>query len=333
MNKEDLKISMIGGGSWATAIVKTITDNGFVMRWWIRELEIIESIKNYGRNSLYLSALELNRERLILSNDVDDVIENSDIIIFCVPSAFLTSALANTRRNALKNKIIVSAIKGIIPDSNLIIGEYFNKEFNVGFDKFVVVSGPSHAEEVAQDKLTYLTCASQNSEVATIVSKFLNCRYIKTTISDDIYGTEYSAVLKNIYALATGVAKGLGYGDNFVSVLISNALQEIKRFIDAVHPIERDLSNSVYLGDLLVTAYSQFSRNRTFGMMIGSGYSVKSAQLEMQMIAEGYFASNCIYQINKKYNVDMPIAEAIYNILYQRISPAIEYRILSDRLS
>lgn len=333
MEAQNKQIAMIGGGSWATALVKILTDNGHTINWWVREQEIIENLKSHGRNPMYLSSVDFDKTTISVSNDIKNIIENSQIIIFCVPSAFLRDAMNILPKDALQNKIVVSAIKGIIPDLNLIIGEFLNQEYHVSFQNFIVVSGPSHAEEIAQEKLTYLTVASQNNDIANEMADILHSRYLKTSTSDDIFGTEYSAVLKNIYAVATGIAKGLGYGDNFISVLISNALQETKRFIDTVHPIDRDLTNSVYLGDLLVTAYSQFSRNRTFGMMVGSGYSVKSAQLEMNMIAEGYYASYCIHQIKKNFTVDMPITEAVYNILYERISPHVEFRILSDRLS
>ncbi|MEI7595675.1 MAG: NAD(P)H-dependent glycerol-3-phosphate dehydrogenase [Bacteroidota bacterium] len=333
METQKKQIAMIGGGSWATALVKILTDNGHKLNWWIREEDIIENIQRHGRNPRYLSSVDFDPSNLNISNDLRRVINSSDIIVFCVPSAFLKSVLDDLPKDALRGKTIVSAIKGIIPEINLIIGEFFNQEYSVSFQDFIVVCGPSHAEEVAQEKLTYLTVSSQNNTIAQEFCEILNSRYIKTSTSDDIFGTEYSAVLKNIYAIATGIAKGLGFGDNFTSVLISNALQETKRFIDTVHPIDRDLTNSVYLGDLLVTAYSQFSRNRTFGMMIGSGYSVKSAQLEMNMIAEGYYASYCIHQIKKNYTVDMPITEAVYNILYERISPHVEFRILCDKLS
>ena len=203
----------------------------------------------------------------------------------------------------------------------------------MSMDNIGVITGPCHAEEVAMEKLSYLTIASQNSKSADYVASQLACRYIKTTVSDDIYGTEYSAVLKNVFAIASGICHSLGYGDNFQAVLISNAIQEIKRFVDVVHPIDRDIKSSAYLGDLLVTAYSQFSRNRTFGGMIGKGYSVKSAQLEMNMIAEGYYGVKCVYEINKQYQVDMPITNAVYNIVYEKISPAIEMKLLSDQLS
>jgi len=228
---------------------------------------------------------------------------------------------------------MVSAIKGIVPENNVIVGEFFHNRYKISYQDIGVISGPCHAEEVAMEKLSYLTVACQDTDKAELLASKLECRYIKTTVSDDIYGTEFSAVLKNIFAIASGICHGLGYGDNFQAVLISNGIQEIKRFVDTVHPIDRDIKDSVYLGDLLVTAYSQFSRNRTFGSMIGKGYAVKSAQVEMNMIAEGYFAVKCIKEVNKNYQVDMPITDAVYNILYERISPVIEMKILADRLS
>ncbi|MGZ4049425.1 MAG: NAD(P)H-dependent glycerol-3-phosphate dehydrogenase, partial [Bacteroidia bacterium] len=284
-------------------------------------------------NPNYLTSVEFDTTKLALSSDLKEVIKNADVLIMAVPSAFLKDALSNLTIEDLKNKQVFSAIKGIVPEHNLIVGEFFNKEFKVPMENIGVITGPCHAEEVAMEKLSYLTIASQSIENAGYVASQLNCRYIKTTVSDDIYGTEYSAVLKNVFAIASGICHGLGYGDNFQAVLISNAIQEIKRFVDAVHPIDRDIKSSAYLGDLLVTAYSQFSRNRSFGGMIGKGYSVKSAQLEMNMIAEGYYGTKCVYEINKQYNVEMPITEAVYRILYEKMSPIIEMKLLTDQLS
>ncbi len=327
------KIAVIGGGSWATAIVKMLCNNTPQVYWWIRNAATIEHIKKYKHNPNYLTSVEFDTEKLVLDADIKNIIKNADILIMAVPSAFLKAALDGITAEDLKGKQIFSAIKGIVPEDLLIVGEFFNKKCNVTIDNIGVITGPCHAEEVAMEKLSYLTIASQNTEIASYVASQLNCRYIKTTVSDDIYGTEYSAVLKNVFAIANGICHGLGYGDNFQAVLISNAIQEIKRFVDAVHPIDRDIKSSAYLGDLLVTAYSQFSRNRTFGNMIGKGYSVKSAQMEMNMVAEGYYGVKCIYEINKEFNVDMPITTAVYHILYEKISPAIEMKLLTDKLS
>jgi glycerol-3-phosphate dehydrogenase (NAD(P)+) len=233
----------------------------------------------------------------------------------------------------MATKTVFSAVKGIVPEYNAIPARFIHKTFGTPYDAIGIISGPCHAEEVALERLSYLTVAAQDDDVAEEMADLLACRYIKTTTSDDLFGTELSAVLKNVYALASGICSGLGYGDNFQAVLISNAIQEIENFIDEVSPIHRDVKSSAYLGDLLVTAYSKFSRNRTFGFMIGKGYSVKSAQLEMDMIAEGYYATKCVVEINKKFQVEMPILEAVYRILYEKISPAIEMRLLTEKLS
>ncbi|MES2591328.1 MAG: NAD(P)H-dependent glycerol-3-phosphate dehydrogenase [Bacteroidota bacterium] len=327
------QIAVIGGGSWATAIVKMLCNNVPTIYWWIRHEAAIEHIKKHKHNPSYLTSVEFDTHKLALSADLKEIISKADVLIMAVPSAFLKDALSGLSAEDFKNKQIFSAIKGIVPQHNLIVGEFFNKEYNIPVENIGVITGPCHAEEVAMEKLSYLTVASQNTGNAEFLAAQLKCRYIKTTVSDDIYGTEYSAVLKNVFAIASGICHGLGYGDNFQAVLISNALQEIKRFVDKVHPIDRDIKSSAYLGDLLVTAYSQFSRNRTFGSMIGKGYSVKSAQLEMNMIAEGYYGVKCVYEINKQYQVDMPITNAVYNILYDKISPLIEMKLLTDELS
>lgn len=326
-------IAVIGGGSWATAIVKILCNNSENINWWIRNAETVNYINKFHHNPNYLSSVEFEKKRIHVTADVKEAILKSDIIILAVPSAFLTEALKGITADELKNKLIFSAIKGIVPDHNLIVGEFLNQIYNIPFSNIGIITGPCHAEEVAMEKLSYLTIASQNNDAASQVAALMSCRYIKTTVSDDIYGTEYSAVLKNIVSVACGICHGLGYGDNFQAVLVSNAIQEIKRFVDVVHPIDRDIKSSAYLGDLMVTAYSQFSRNRTFGNMIGKGYSVKSAQMEMNMVAEGYYASKCIHEINKQYKVDMPISTAVYHILYEKISPVVEMRILSDKLS
>lgn len=326
-------VAVIGGGSWATAIVKMLCNNAEKVHWWIRNNETVEYILKYRHNPQYLSSVELHTEKLHVSNDLKKVIASADMLIMAVPSAFLKDALKSLRADDLKGKVIVSAIKGIIPEHNLIPGEFFNRVYNVPFDNIGVITGPCHAEEVAMEKLSYLTIACQKKEHAETLASLIRCRYIKTTVSDDIYGTEYAAVLKNVFAIASGICHGLGYGDNFQAVLIANAIQEIKRFVDAVHPIDRDIKSSAYLGDLLVTAYSQFSRNRTFGSMVGKGYSVKYAQFEMNMVAEGYYAAKCVNEVNKQYKVEMPICDAVYRILYEKISPAIEIKLLTDKLS
>lgn len=326
-------ISVIGGGSWATALVKILSNNVDTIHWWLRSEETAGFIRKYKHNPNYLTDVEINLEKVKVGSNLPAIISSSEIVILAVPSAFLKDTLKNITSIDLKDKIIISAIKGIIPDDLLIVGDFIQKQFSVPASSIGVITGPCHAEEVAMERLSYLTVACQNLENANIIAGTLNCRYIKTSVSDDIFGTEYSAVLKNVIAIASGICHGVGYGDNYQAVLISNAIQEIKRFVDAVHPINRDINDSAYLGDLLVTAYSSFSRNRMFGTMVGKGYSVKFAQLEMNMIAEGYYATQCIYEINKKYKVHMPITSAVYRVLYEKVAPRIEMKLLSDQLS
>jgi glycerol-3-phosphate dehydrogenase (NAD(P)+) len=327
------RVAVIGGGSWATAIVKMLNNNCDEVFWWIRKAETADFIKKYRHNPNYLSAVEINLERVKINTSIAEVFSRADIIVLAVPAAFLANTLQKLSTENFADKIIVSAIKGIVPEQNKIVGEYLHDTFNVEYENIAVISGPCHAEEVALEKLSYLTIACSNTVNAQKVANQLMCRYIKCSVTDDIFGTEYAAVLKNIFAVASGICHGLGYGDNFQAVLVSNAIQEIERFVNAVHPINRDIKQSAYLGDLLVTAYSQFSRNRTFGNMLGKGYSVKSAQFEMNMIAEGYYAANCMHEINKLHQVNMPISDAVYNIIYERISPVIEMKLLTDKLS
>jgi glycerol-3-phosphate dehydrogenase (NAD(P)+) len=322
------KIAVIGGGSWATALVKIMLENLPEVGWFMRNSDRIKYIQKYRHNPQYLSSVELDTDRLRLSDNIVEIVDEYDILILAIPAVFLEDAL-NPAKPKLEKKTILSAVKGIIPEKNLIIGEFFNQFYNVPLSSIAVLSGPSHAEEVALERLSYLTIASIDEGLAEELGSYFDCHYINPVISDDIYGTEYSAVLKNIMALAAGIYHGLGYGDNFQAVLISNAIQEIKRFVDQVHPISRDIKSSAYLGDLLVTAYSQFSRNRMLGTMIGKGYSVKTAQLEMNMVAEGYYAAKCIHESNKIYEVNMPIAEAVYRILYEGISPMVEMQLLT----
>ncbi|WP_246862641.1 NAD(P)H-dependent glycerol-3-phosphate dehydrogenase [Pedobacter sp. KBS0701] len=329
------KIAMIGGGSWATAIVKMLADNLSEKEifWWMRNETAIEHIKKFKHNPHYLSSVELKLGQDNISSDISSIIKSADFVILNVPAAFLKETLSAITPEDLKGKKIVSAIKGIVPEDNLIIGEFLHEKYNIPYHDILVVSGPCHAEEVAFEKLSYLTIACTDVDKAAAFASILNTRYIKTNVSDDIFGTEYAAVLKNIYAVASGICHGIGYGDNFQAVLISNAIREIKRFVDLVHPIDRDIKESAYLGDLLVTAYSQFSRNRTFGNMIGKGYTVKSAQLEMNMVAEGYYAAKCMHIKNQEYNVDMPICKAVHSIIYEKRSPQIEMKLLAEKLN
>ncbi len=333
----DLKktVGIVGSGSWATAMVKMLGDNEVdkSMYWWVRNRDTADYIKRFKHNPNYLSAVMVKIPKRNIHADARTVVAHSDIVILNTPAAFLKDALKEVTPDMLRGKIVVSAIKGIVPDENQIVGDYLQERFEVPISNIAVIGGPCHAEEVSSEKLSYLTVASQDTNVAALVASLIATRYIKTNVSDDIYGTEYAAVLKNIYAVAGGICHGIGFGDNFQAVLVSNAIREMADFVNTVHPIKRDIKESAYLGDLLVTAYSQFSRNRTFGNMIGKGYLVKSAQLEMNMVAEGYYASNCIQQICLKHGISLPICDAVYNVLYRNQSPVVEMKALAEKLT
>jgi len=324
-------VAVIGSGSWATAIVKLLSSNTSSICWYIQFDDILKHIKKYHHNPRYLSALNFNPEKLFLTGDINKAVNSSEIVILVTPAAFLKDTLKPLSAT-FKNKTVCSAIKGFIPEDNCIVGEFLHKAYNVPYPDIVVITGPSHAEEVAMEKLTYLTIASQNSEKAIRVAGLLKNHYLRTIISDDIYGTEYASVMKNIYAIAAGICIGLGYGDNFLAVLLSNAAFELRLFIDSFHPVDRDINSSAYLGDLLVTGYSQFSRNRSFGTMIGKGYSVRNALLEMTMIAEGYYASKGIHKLRSEMNLRIPIAETVYRILYENGVPSKEIHNLTKIL-
>ena len=323
------KIAIIGGGTWATAIAKLILNNTDSINWYMRRKDRIDDFKRLGHNPAYLSSVKFDISRIHFSNNLNMTIRNSDTLIFVTPSPYLKQHLKKLK-TPLYNKFIVSAIKGIVPDENMIVTDYLKKIYNVPAENLAVIGGPCHAEEVALERLSYLTIGCADTERAKIVANMLNGNFLKTSISQDVEGIEYGSVLKNVYAIAAGICYGLKYGDNFQAVLISNAIQELNRFVNAVNPIDRNICESVYLGDLLVTAYSRFSRNHTFGTMIGKGYSVKTAQIEMEMVAEGYYGTKCIKEVNEKYNVEMPILDAVYNILYNKKSSFIEIRQLTE---
>ena len=325
------KIAIIGSGSWATALAKILLNNVMEINWYFRSESNIELFKKFGHNPNYLRGAEFDIDRITFYHDINAAVENSDIVVLCIPSAFLHDSLEELTVD-INQKFVVSAIKGIVPEGNQIVAKYLNEKYKVPFERIGVVAGPCHAEEVALERLSYLTIACPDIRRAREFADLLQCTYIHANASDDIYGTEYASVLKNVVSIASGIVHGLRYGDNFQAVLISNSIQEIKRFVDKVHPITRDIKDSAYLGDLLVTAYSQFSRNRTFGTMIGKGYTIRTAQLEMHMVAEGYYASKSIHEINKEYNVHMPISEAVYKILYKNAAPALEIRELTEKL-
>lgn len=326
-------IAVLGGGSWATAIVKILSEKEVKISWWMRNKEAVNHIKTFHHNPSYLSDVTINAKKVKPDTNLLKVVEDAHIIVLAVPSAFIKEVLSNLSSSLLRGKTIVSAIKGIVPGENLLISDYLEREYGVYPADFCAIVGPCHSEEIAMEKQSYLTVACSEYDTAFQFSTLLNCRYVKTHLNTDVIGVEYAAIMKNVYAIACGIARGLNYGDNFQAVLVSNAMQEIKRFLDTVKPMNaRDVNESAYLGDLVVTAYSQFSRNRTFGTMVGHGYSVKSAQMEMNMIAEGYYAVKCIFEMMQQYDVAMPITNFAYQILYKNASLKKEFEDLKGKL-
>ena len=323
------KIAIIGGGSWATAIAKIVISHTHHLGWYMRRDDRIEDFRRTGHNPAYLTSVHFDVDEIYFSSDINKIVQAYDTLLFVTPSPYLKNHLKKLKTR-IKDKFIITAIKGIVPDENLVCSEYFHQVYDVPYENIAVIGGPSHAEEVALQRLSYLTVGCSDLAKAQAFTEILASDFIKTKVASDVIGIEYSSVLKNVYAIAAGICSGLKYGDNFQAVLLSNAVQEMSRFMTAVYPIERNVYDSVYLGDLLVTGYSNFSRNRTFGTMIGKGYSVKSAQIEMEMIAEGYFGTKCMKEINRHMHVNMPILDAVYNILYARINPQIEIKLLTD---
>jgi glycerol-3-phosphate dehydrogenase (NAD(P)+) len=322
------KIAIMGGGSWATAIAKMVVKHTHQIGWYIRRDDRIDDFVRTGHNA-YLTGVHFDTSEITFSSDINRIVQNYDTLIFVTPSPYFKNHLRKLKTR-IRDKFIVTAIKGIVPDDNLVCSEYLHQVFDVPYENLAVIGGPSHAEEVAMERLSYLTIGCSEHDKAQAFADILASDYIKTKTSSDVVGIEYSSVLKNVYAIAAGICNGLGYGDNFQSVLMSNAVQEINRFLQTAYPVERNIYDSVYLGDLLVTGYSNFSRNRVFGTMIGKGYGVKSAQIEMEMIAEGFFGTKCMKEINRHAHVNMPILDAVYNILYERISPQVEIKLLTD---
>ena len=336
MSKEHV-IGVLGSGSWATALVKMLCENVDELNWWVRSQDTIDHIVRHGNNPKYIESIQFQVEKLKLTTDMKVVIESSDIIIVAIPSMFLDDAFndafgEDSSFTPFSNKLVFSAIKGMISKYNSIPARYLHKRFDIPYENLGIICGPCHAEEVARERLSYLTVACPDTTQAEIFAPFLRTRYIKVSTSDDVFGAELAAVLKNVYAVGAGLAHGLGYGDNFISVLISNAAIEMKRFIDVVHDIDRNIKSSPYLGDLLVTAYSVNSRNRALGTMVGGGYTVMAAVIELKMVAEGMTGAKGIFEMNKEFKVEMPIADAVYRILHERMSPVLEMRLLSDQL-
>jgi glycerol-3-phosphate dehydrogenase (NAD(P)+) len=331
--KKNEKVAVLGGGSWATALVKMLSENLQEVIWYMRSSSAIDHIRTHGHNPNYLSSVEFETANLRLTDDINEAVEGADLLILAIPSAFLVAELSKLTVS-LKGKTLFSAIKGIVPDSGRIVGEHLHLSHHIPYDMIGVITGPCHAEEVALERLSYLTIACSDRSKAKHMARLLTSDYIKTKVSNDIIGTEYAAMLKNIYAIAAGMAHGLGYGDNFQAVLMSNAIREMKRYTKRLFNIDRNINHSAYLGDLLVTGYSTFSRNRMFGNMIGKGYTVKSAMMEMNMVAEGYYAVKSAYEIKNNFEkkVKTPIIDAVYNILYRNKNAKKAFKALADQI-
>ena len=326
------KVAIFGGGSWATAIAKIFLEKEAEINWYMRRDDRIADFMELGHNPAYLTDVAFDVNRIHFSSDINQTVENSDILVLAIPSPYLKHHLQKLTA-PLKDKILLSATKGIVPDENMTISEYFHEYYDMPDENILVVSGPSHAEEIALERLTYLTIAGKDQKMAACIAEKMSNHYVMTSVSRDIVGIEYAAVLKNIYSICAGIYYGQKFGDNFHAVMVSNAIREMKRFLSAISPGKRMVSNSAYLGDLLVTSYSNFSRNRVFGTMIGKGYSVKAAQMEMEMVVEGYYGAKCIYEINDRCKVDMPILNAVYHILYEKANARRELKELTKRFN
>ncbi len=328
-----MKITVVGGGSWATALIKILSEKNVRIKWWLRDQVAVDHIKKHRHNPEYLSGVTLDPKKVRPSTNLKQCLKDTDWVIVAIPAAFLEEALGALPRDSFKNKNIISGVKGMIPSQNILVTEWFETYFSVNPLAMGAIAGPCHAEEIALQKTSYITIAGNDPLMAQTFAQQMACRYVHTTHIGDLDGVEYAAVMKNIIALACGISHGLGSGDNFQAVLVSNAMLEIERFISKIAPLDRQINASAYLGDLLVTSYSQFSRNRTFGKMIGKGYSVKTAQMELKMIAEGYYAAKCIQHINQSLGVSMPILDFVYNILYQKQSPKSAMETLKGKLT
>ncbi|MEI6881778.1 MAG: NAD(P)H-dependent glycerol-3-phosphate dehydrogenase [Bacteroidota bacterium] len=332
-------IGIIGSGSYCTSLIKIISENikrysqDIHICWFVRKSETKDYILNHKHNPNYLSSVELHLENIEIYTDINKCIQNSEHIILGIPSAYIYNILKNCDKNTFKDKTITTVIKGVIPETNEIVADYLKNSFSIDDNSISMITGPSHAEEIALEKLTYLTIASSNEMLSASLAKLLSNDYIKTILSTDLKGAEYASILKNVFAIAAGIYHGLGYGDNFHAFFMTNAIKELKKFVNNAAPIKRDIEDSAYLGDLLVTCYSVHSRNRTFGNYIGKGYSVKAAQAEMNMVAEGYFAAKCMFELNKNFNIDLPILDAVYQILYNHANVGMEMQRLTAKLN
>ena len=326
------RVAILGSGSWATAIAKMLMCNVERISWYMRRQEKIDEFIRLGKNPSYLSAARFDTSRISFTSDINEIVRDNDILVVAIPSPYLKQSLKKVHKS-VRQKVVISAVKGMVPEENMVISDYMHFRFHVPMDQLGVIAGPCHAEEVALERLSYITIGCPDRERARQMAQLFTTQFVKTTVSEDLWGLEYSSVMKNIYAIAAGICSGLKYGDNFISVLTSNAAQEISRFANAMNPMHRDITSSAYLGDLLVTCYSHFSRNRQFGNMIGLGYSVRAAQIEMEMVAEGFYGTKCIHELNERYHVSLPIADAVYEILYEQKSASVVIQALAAKLT
>lgn len=325
-------IAVLGGGSWATALAKLLLGTQKRIVWYMRRQDRIDDFLKTGHNPVYLSDVRFDTDRIDFTADINEACAMADTLVVAVPSPYFRSHADRITIN-ISSKNIVSAVKGIVPDCNMIVTDYFLHHFGCRDQNLLVIGGPCHAEEVALERLSYLTVGCHDTEKCRAFAACIAGRKLKTIISSDVDGIEYGAVLKNVYAIASGIASGMKLGDNFQAMLVSNAIREMQRFVDTVDPARRDICASAYLGDLLVTAYSRFSRNHNFGAMIGKGYSVAVAKMEMEQVAEGYYGAKCIHEINENYGVDMPILNCVYSILYRRMNPEAAFKEIVDTFS
>lgn len=312
------KIAVIGSGSWATALAKLLLANCGRILWHFHRQDRIDDFIRYGHNPVYLSDVGFDTERIDFTSDINRACSEADTLVFVVPSPYFKSTVDEIGVD-ISGKNVVSAVKGIVPGENRIVTDYLVEKFGCSPDRMLVLGGPCHAEEVALERLSYLTVGCHDLEKSRAFAELIAGKKMKTIISADIDGIEYAAVLKNVYAIMAGIIHGMKAGDNFMAMTVCNAVREMERFVDAIAPMaDRDICRSAYLGDLLVTAYSRFSRNHNFGSMIGKGYSVKAAMMEMEMVAEGYYGTKCIHDINAGGPcVEMPILDCVYSILYE----------------
>ena len=344
-----MQFGVLGSGSWATALTKILTDNGYTVNWWIRNEAVIRHVANRHHNPQYLPSVYFDNRLLVMNNAINEVVATSDCLVLAMPSAYIHSACKDLDKDIFNGRKILSAVKGILPENNLLANDYFKQEFGLSLKNYFTVMGPCHAEEVAAEKLSYLTFSGTDKTTTEKIARSFKTDYLNVIVNHDVQGVQYAAILKNIYALCAGIAHGLDYGDNFLSVLIANSADEMAGFLRkagiqhievGVHeeePVSHKRSTnyaaSVYLGDLLVTCYSLYSRNRTFGNMIGKGYSVKSAQLEMNMVAEGYNASKCMFIINQQVQASIPIVETVYQILWHGLPARQGFKMIEGMLS